>query len=187
MDHKVQLSGDYSYYCENKLGSNYAMVGDAGAFLDPIFSSGIFVGMYSAELVSDALHKKLTLHDDQALSDTYQIINGALGLIEKFIQLFYNPEIINFSKIGHPEKLLQYKETEAIYTIFHYLLSGDFFKNHKKYSDFIDTMYDKKMLAKFQSLINYSTSISENATCKEVFEEIYGEVSYQVNYDESLF
>ena len=187
MDHKVQINGDYSYYCEKKFGANYAMVGDAGAFLDPIFSSGIFVGMYSAELVADALNEKLTTNNQTSLTEVYEKINGAVGLVEKFVKLFYSPKIINFSNMGDPEKLLQYKKTEAMYTIFHYLLSGDFFRNYQKYGEFIDTMRDQKMLAKFQNLINHSKDTTDNATCGELFEEMYGEMIQDIVFDKSLF
>lgn len=187
LDHKVQINGDYSYYSEKKLGSNYALVGDAGAFLDPIFSSGIFVGMYSAELVSDALYEKLTNGNEQPLLDTYENINGAVALIEKFVKLFYSPEIINFSNMGNPEKLLDYNQTEAVYAIFHYLLSGDFFKNSKKYSDFIDMMRDQKTVAKFQNLIKHTKDYQPEASCGELFEEMYGVMTEEVVYDKSLF
>lgn len=187
MDHKVQANGDYSYYCTTKFGNNFALVGDAGAFLDPIFSSGIFVGMHSAELVSDALHEKLQNNNDLPLKETYEKINGAVGLIEKFVKLFYSPEIINFSVAGHPAKLLEFKQTEAMYTIFHYLLSGDFFSNYRKYSEFIDNMRDQKIITKFQNLINHSKDHSEGAHCDELYEEMYGKVEKEIIYDSSLF
>lgn len=186
LDHKVQINGDYSYYCTKKFGDNYAMIGDAAAFLDPIFSSGIFVGMYSAELVSDALDKKIRNNDQQALANTYENINGAVGLIERFVKLFYTPEVLNFSTID-PENLLHHKQTEAIYTIFHYLLSGDFFTNYKKYSTFIDDMRDQNTLAKFQNLIAHRKDYAKDAHCSELPEEMYGKVTHEVVYDKSLF
>jgi flavin-dependent dehydrogenase len=187
MDHKVQVNGDYSYYCEKKYGENFAMVGDAGAFLDPIFSSGIFVGMHSAELVSEALHLKLSTGDTVAMDEAYGQINGAVRLLEKFIRLFYSRDIINFSKMGSPAHLIQYKESETIYSIFHYLLAGDFFKNHQKYSEFIDTMRDAKMIGKFQHLISHSKDEKENASCGVDFEEMYGKMTAELVFDQSSF
>jgi len=187
MDHKVQINGDYSYYCEKKFGDNYAMVGDAGAFLDPIFSSGIFVGMYSAELVVDALEEKFNNNNSQPLLDTYEKINGAVGLVERFVKLFYTPEVINFSTVGHPAEHLNYKVTESVYSIFHFLLSGDFFSNYKKYSTFIDDLKDQKNLAKFQNLIRHSKDHTPGADCGEQTEEMYGKTEHEVVYDKSLF
>jgi flavin-dependent dehydrogenase len=187
MDHAVQVNGDYSYYCEKKYGNNFAMIGDAGAFLDPIFSSGIYVGMHSAELVSEALNNKLKNNDQGSLDDVYEQINGAVRLLEKFIRLFYTPEIMNFAAMGDPEKLLTYKKTETIYSIFHYLLAGDFFKNHEKYSEFIDTMKDVKMIQKFQNLIDHSKDEAYGATCGENFEEMYGLMTQQITFDPAAF
>ncbi|MDF2451638.1 MAG: dependent oxidoreductase [Bacteroidota bacterium] len=187
MDHKVQLNGDYSYYCEKKYGNNFAMIGDAGAFLDPIFSSGIFVGMHSAELVSEAVHQKLSSANVNLLDDAYVSINGAVKVLEKFITLFYSPENINFSKMGNPGELLQNKDAETIYSIFHFLLSGDFFIHHEKYSTFLDNMRDPKVLAKFQNLINHSKEYGADANCGEDFEEMYGKMDYDVKFDKSVF
>jgi flavin-dependent dehydrogenase len=186
MDHKVQVNGDYSYYCEKKFGSNYAMIGDAGAFLDPIFSSGIYVGMHSAELVAEALRHKLKSNDNNSLEDAYIQINGAVSLLEKFIKLFYSPDVLNFAAMGAPEKMLTYNKTETVYSIFHYLLAGDFFKNHKKYSEFIDTMRDQKMIHKFQHLIDHSKDENYGATCGEDFDEMYGEVTHKIQFDTSF-
>ncbi|MGZ4117963.1 MAG: NAD(P)/FAD-dependent oxidoreductase, partial [Bacteroidia bacterium] len=144
MDHKVQVNGDYSYFCEKKYGSNYAMVGDAGAFLDPIFSSGIFVGMHSGEMLANALVEKIKNNNPKKLDDVYTNINGAVKLLEKFIKLFYSPKNMNFSQMGNPQEQIRVKESEALYSIFHYLLAGDFFSQYEKYSDFIDTIQDPK-------------------------------------------
>ncbi len=185
--HKVQIQGDYSYFCETKYGNNFAMIGDAGAFLDPIFSSGIFVGMHSAILVTEAIHSKFTTGDTKLMDDAYTSINGAVKLLEKFIKLFYSPENVNFSQMGNPEKLLQFKESESIYTIFHFLLAGDFFANYEKYSLFLDTMRDPKMLSKFKNLINHSKDYTDNASCGEDFEEMYGKMTYEVDFDAKNF
>ena len=187
MSHKVQVNGDYSYYCEKKYGNNFAMIGDAGAFLDPIFSSGIYVGMHSAELVTDALHKKLTTGDASEMDKAYGMINGAVRLLEKFIRLFYSPDVMNFATAGDPGKLMVYKQTETFYSIFHYLLAGDFFEHHEKYSEFIDTMRDEKMIHKFKHLIEHTIHESHGATCGEEFEEMYGKMDHQLKFDLNAF
>jgi len=187
LEHGVTLAGDYSYYCENKFGNNFALVGDAGAFLDPIFSSGIYVGMHSAELVADALHVKLKTNDDGPLKSAYGQINGAVKLVEKFIRLFYTPEELNFATLGQPEALLKYTNIESAYSIFHYLLAGDFFENHEKYSEFIDIMREKKSMVKFQHLIDHSKDVTPESTCGEDPEEMYGLVTLPITFDERGF
>ena len=184
MEHKVAMAGDYSYYCEKKYGDNFALVGDAAAFLDPIFSSGIYVGMNSAELVADGIEAKLKGKGDGELVNAYTRITGAVNLLEKFIRLFYTPEALDFSKMGTPEGLLMFKKYEEAYSIFHYLLAGDFFTNYQKYSDFIDIIKDEKSMAKFENLINHA-EIPQS--CGEEFEKMYGEMTHQIEFDHKAF
>jgi flavin-dependent dehydrogenase len=55
----VTATGNYSYEASQACGSRYLMVGDAYAFVDPIFSSGVYLAMASsfagAEVVDAAL------------------------------------------------------------------------------------------------------------------------------------
>ncbi|MFL5763907.1 MAG: NAD(P)/FAD-dependent oxidoreductase [Bacteroidia bacterium] len=185
LEHRTLIIGDYSYYCEKKYGDNYAMIGDAGAFLDPIFSSGIYVGMESAEMLAGALENKFLGKGDMTLEKMYTKINGAVNLLEKFIRLFYTPEALNFSTMGDPDQLL-YHKFEMAYTIFHYLLAGDFFENYEKYSQFIDMIRDEKALNKFQHLIKHQKDDNPNSSCGEKFEEMYGEMTHQISFDKSI-
>jgi flavin-dependent dehydrogenase len=47
---EVTSTGNYSYYCDRSFGDGYLMVGDAFAFLDPIFSSGVLLAMTAGEM-----------------------------------------------------------------------------------------------------------------------------------------
>ncbi|MDQ3048844.1 MAG: tryptophan 7-halogenase, partial [Bacteroidota bacterium] len=181
--HKVQVIGDYSYYCEKKYGDNYAIIGDAGAFLDPIFSSGIYVGMHSAELLANALDKKFKTGDSKEMDQAFELIGGALKVLEKFIRLFYSPGNMNFATAGNPSELMKFKQTESIYSIFHFLLAGDFFENHHKYNEFLDTMLDPKNIGKFSNLIKHTHAESPDADCGEKFEEMYGRVMNEIQFN----
>jgi flavin-dependent dehydrogenase len=44
----VTATGNYSYAAERATGSNYLMLGDAYTFIDPVFSTGVFLAMHSA-------------------------------------------------------------------------------------------------------------------------------------------
>ena len=58
------VAADYSYRCRPYAGEGYFLVGDAAAFMDPIFSTGIFVGtqaaMSTARLVDDILEARVS-------------------------------------------------------------------------------------------------------------------------------
>jgi flavin-dependent dehydrogenase len=45
---EVEATGNYSYRCTRSHGRNYLLLGDAYAFIDPVFSSGVMLAMKSA-------------------------------------------------------------------------------------------------------------------------------------------
>jgi flavin-dependent dehydrogenase len=51
----VHVTGNYSYTCKRMTGPGWLMVGDAFAFIDPVFSSGVYLGMNSAEHAADVI------------------------------------------------------------------------------------------------------------------------------------
>jgi flavin-dependent dehydrogenase len=55
----VTATGNYSYEASEACGSRYLMVGDAFAFVDPIFSSGVFLAMSSSFAGADAVDAAL--------------------------------------------------------------------------------------------------------------------------------
>lgn len=50
---------DYSYYCRPYAGPGYFLLGDAAFFLDPIFSSGVALGMEGAAKVAELTEELL--------------------------------------------------------------------------------------------------------------------------------
>ena len=47
---EVSGTGNYSYSCDRSFGDGYLMIGDAFAFLDPVFSSGVLLAMTAGEM-----------------------------------------------------------------------------------------------------------------------------------------
>jgi flavin-dependent dehydrogenase len=54
-----EATGNYAYHCDLCQGENYVMVGDAYAFIDPVFSSGVLLAMNSAFAAADVVHARL--------------------------------------------------------------------------------------------------------------------------------
>jgi flavin-dependent dehydrogenase len=52
---EVRVTGNYSYDAKRMAGPGWIMVGDAFAFLDPVFSSGVFLAMCGAERAADVV------------------------------------------------------------------------------------------------------------------------------------
>jgi flavin-dependent dehydrogenase len=54
-----EATGNYSYHCELCQGENFVMLGDAYAFIDPVFSSGVLLAMNSAFAGVDVIEARL--------------------------------------------------------------------------------------------------------------------------------
>jgi len=52
---EVEATGNYSYRCDHSHGANYLLVGDAYAFIDPVFSSGVMLAMTGGEAAARAI------------------------------------------------------------------------------------------------------------------------------------
>jgi len=59
----VRVTGEYSYHSKKIGGDGFCLVGDAFAFLDPLFSTGVFLGLKSGEMAADAIHVALSTGD----------------------------------------------------------------------------------------------------------------------------
>ena len=51
----VEATGNFSYACDRTHGANYLLLGDAYAFIDPVFSSGVMLAMKSAFVGAEAV------------------------------------------------------------------------------------------------------------------------------------
>lgn len=56
----VTATGNYSYRADRMIGKDYILLGDAFAFIDPVFSSGVYLAMTSAVHGAEAVDACLT-------------------------------------------------------------------------------------------------------------------------------
>lgn len=147
----VVSNGDFSYYAEKKYGNNYAMLGDAGAFLDPIFSSGIYLGMKSAKLITPGIVDIIKKGDYTAFEDGYRLMDKGYAVVEDLILAFYEPSAMAFPELAGSEGI-SHEQFEAIYTIYHMLLAGDFFNDSERYRKAIAALRDPEMVKKYLAL-----------------------------------
>jgi flavin-dependent dehydrogenase len=63
-------TGNYSYYADRMAGDRYILVGDAYGFIDPVFSSGVYLAMNSAFLGADVVEG--CLRDPRAAPGLYR-------------------------------------------------------------------------------------------------------------------
>ena len=60
----IQATGDFSYYNRRLVGPRLLRVGDAAGFMDPIFSAGVYLAMYSGKLAAQAVLDSLAAGND---------------------------------------------------------------------------------------------------------------------------
>lgn len=88
---------NFSYIMDRYAGDGYVLVGDAGAFLDPVFSSGVFLTMKSAQLVARDILRSFRENDFSAhqFADYEKRIRGAQKIYFKFIKGWYDPAFLD--------------------------------------------------------------------------------------------
>ena len=87
----VYSAGDYSYRLAQLSGDRWLLAGDAAGFIDPVFSSGVFMAIMSAEKAADALDEVLTdPRRQRRLFKSYERrINGVMDIYLKFVNSWY--------------------------------------------------------------------------------------------------
>lgn len=173
--HKIQpviTVSDFSYYSNQQYGKDFAILGDSVAFLDPIFSSGIYMGMKSCYVLCEKLIENFNSQNElnHGFEEAYTVINGAYTLVEKFVRLFYNPEKLDMAALGTHSKMSHLQHEQA-FALVHYLLAGDFFSENAKYAEFLELLEKPEMFSRYKNLVfhQHSTKFS----CGHKPEEIY--------------
>jgi flavin-dependent dehydrogenase len=93
---EVYVASDFSYRSTKLYGDRWVMAGDAAGFIDPIFSSGVFLAVFSGELAADALHEVLAQpRMAKKLFPRYEKkVNRAMDVYLRFVDAWYTREFI---------------------------------------------------------------------------------------------
>ncbi len=89
-----RVASDYSYRCPQKAGPRFMLIGDAGGFLDPIFSSGVHLALTSASLAAAAVTEFLGSSATDKLSGYSETIDQGLAVFESFVGRFYQRDLV---------------------------------------------------------------------------------------------
>lgn len=84
---------DYSYSATQPAGDGWVLCGDAFGFVDPVYSSGVYLAMKGGEFVADAIHDALTNNDTSAARLGCWKDEYAAGVenFRKLVYAFYTP------------------------------------------------------------------------------------------------
>ena len=117
----IQSTKDFSYRASRIAGNNWVLVGDAFGFLDPVYSTGLFLALKSGEMAADviieAFHKN-DFSEAQLGSFGPAFVNG-MEAFRKLVYAFYTKEF-SFARF-----LSEYPEHQGGIVD---ILSGDVFR-----------------------------------------------------------
>lgn len=100
----VRSVSDYSYASQRFTGQRWLLLGDAAAFIDPVFSTGICLGMLGAFRAAEAIHRLLGRDDERELASYGRWLERALATYRRFVLGFYTPEMVEL--LLHPSDRL---------------------------------------------------------------------------------
>jgi flavin-dependent dehydrogenase len=93
----VHPVANFSYRISPSVGNRYLAVGDAAGFIDPIFSTGVFLAMRSAELATDAIVQAFRNQDFSArrFQQYAKQFRRGMASFLPFIRRFYDPAFLD--------------------------------------------------------------------------------------------
>jgi flavin-dependent dehydrogenase len=89
---QVRTAKDWSYTCERMSGPGFLQVGDAAAFIDPLFSTGVMLALKGGSLAAHAAHRVLDDRDSESrLLESYEKeYHAVLDVVIDFVRFFYD-------------------------------------------------------------------------------------------------
>jgi flavin-dependent dehydrogenase len=94
------LTSEYSHHSKHCATEGLLLVGDAFAFLDPVFSSGVMLALKSGVLAADAVHQAIVEKDFSPgqFADYATTLRQGVENMRKLVYAFYDPNF-SFGKV----------------------------------------------------------------------------------------
>ena len=135
----VSATADFSYRVRDLVGPGWVLVGDAGGFIDPLFSSGVHLALVQAELAAKAIEAALAADDDGAahFAEYVEASRFGAGQFLGVVQAFYAGEF--------RETLFSPDQRPLLRKIITSLLSGDVFNRSATWARFVAEKYPARL------------------------------------------
>ncbi len=89
-DTPVQSIEGYACNVKSLWGNNYALLGNAGEFLDPVFSSGVTIAMKSASLITPLVDRQLAGKTVNWESEYAQPLRQGVDTFRAYVNAWYD-------------------------------------------------------------------------------------------------
>jgi flavin-dependent dehydrogenase len=88
---KFHVAKEFSYRTTRQAGDGWVLVGDSGGFIDPIYSSGVFLALKSAVMAAEQICEGLHRNDlsAEALGRWTREFERGVEWIRRLIHIFY--------------------------------------------------------------------------------------------------
>ena len=107
-DWPIRSEANFSYVNQQRYGKHFVCCGDAAGFLDPVFSSGVFLALTGGERVADRVHQGL-IEKREADAELHVVDDADYDLsfstMRVFIERFYQTSLVHnvFFEAGRDE------------------------------------------------------------------------------------
>jgi flavin-dependent dehydrogenase len=104
---EIYATGDYSFRNKRFTGGRWILAGDAAGFIDPVWSSGVFIATLSGEKAADMLDRVLRKPERRAaeFARYERQVGRVMDLYLRFVTSWYTQE---FAEVFfHPQELFQ--------------------------------------------------------------------------------
>jgi flavin-dependent dehydrogenase len=90
----VHVAKEFSYTTRRHAGDGWVLTGDAYSFIDPVYSSGVFLALKSGELAADAINEGFQKGDlsEKQLGSWTEDYESGVSLFRKLVEAFYTDE-----------------------------------------------------------------------------------------------
>jgi len=88
----IRVAREFSYISERPAGDGWVLVGDAFTFIDPLYSSGVFLALKSGEMAADCVIEGLKSGDTSAaqLGKWAPAFLRGVAPIRKLVEAYYS-------------------------------------------------------------------------------------------------
>jgi flavin-dependent dehydrogenase len=100
-----QITG-YSSNVKSLYGDNFALLGNAGEFLDPVFSSGVTIALKSASLAANTLIKQFKGEEICWEQDFQKPLQTGINTFRCYVESWYDHSFQDIIFSNHPNKAI---------------------------------------------------------------------------------
>ena len=97
----------YSSNVRNLWGNNYLLLGNAGEFLDPIFSSGVTIALKSADLAAELLHRHFQGAQIDWAEEYARTLQRGVDVFRAYVEAWYDGRFQDIAFYDEPKPAVQ--------------------------------------------------------------------------------